>query len=608
MTLTDGDFARQLHQSLDALAVPSDVRTQINSFVDRQPPFFWEAANLLGAWMNTPDVSSDQATAIARVITAIREHQGEKARRSTAPATIVFGTSGWRDVIGEGFTLLNVHKVVRGIIDMMHSETFLQTNGYTSYDDVQSHGILVLRDNRYMGDEFIAVALQELSSAGIRAFNAGECPTGVGSALVRELDAAGSINFTPSHNPMDYAGIKFNPRDGGPADPALTSIIEEKANGYMRGDFSPASDPEINVTTLDAKEMFRTFVEQKSRVFDIAMIRRWLAENRDDLHIIIDFMHGASRGYIEHLLGEDLVRTLTDGRSLALVNTNDDYSFHGLKPEPSARNQKPLIDRLKKSGRHYTLAVALDPDADRIRCADANLDVDMNRFGAIAYAHLLSKGIKGGVASTVPSSDFGLEIAKKESMKVFETAVGFKNFRVPLTSGEAVLAFEESDGITVTGHTLEKCAIAGFLCALDSMAVTGKNLSEQYAELQQRYGYFYPDKAGEEIKGMTVDEWQRYRRAVESNLRSMFAAGDKLSLGNDSKRVADVNTIDGTKLIFDDRSWVLLRSSGTEPKFRYYYEVASDTPLDDAAQRLEAYRSAAAAILDRARDAAERQS
>ena len=58
-----------------------------------------------------------------------------------------------------------------------------------------------------------------------------ECPTGVGSALVTELSAAGSINFTPSHNPMDYAGLKFNPADGGPAGPELTVLIEERANG-----------------------------------------------------------------------------------------------------------------------------------------------------------------------------------------------------------------------------------------------------------------------------------------------------------------------------------------------------------------------------------------
>jgi phosphomannomutase len=81
------------------------------------------------------------------------------------------------------------------------------------------------------------------------------------------------------------------------------------------------------------------------------------------------------------------------------------------------------------AGRKFTLCAALDPDADRARFGDAHMDVDMNRFGAIAYACILNHVMKGGIASTAPSSDFALEIAKQENQKVFELAVGFKEFR-----------------------------------------------------------------------------------------------------------------------------------------------------------------------------------
>jgi phosphomannomutase len=601
----------QLSQQIDRLSksFPPSLQSSIAEAEARGQ--FWEIAGVTGAFMNTPEGEAHR-DACVQLITAVREFQGQRARTSEAPATIVFGTSGWRDVIGEGFTILNVHKVVRGIIEMMQSPEFLVETNFASFDEVKKAGVLLLRDNRYMGDEFIAAAEAELTDAGIRTFNAGECPTGVGSAVLTELGGAGSINFTPSHNPMEYAGIKFNPRDGGPADPALTQLIERNANRYMTElfkqagatDHTRAGGPRSS-ERVDAREIFTRFVETKSRVFDLARLRRWLIDHREDLFIVIDYMHGASRGYIDHLLGSEVVEALLATNSLVSVNTNEDYSFHGVKPEPSAKNQKPLIDALKKSGRKFTLAAALDPDADRIRCADAALDVDMNRFGAIAYANLLRQGVKGGVASTTPSSDFGLEIAKREGMEVFETAVGFKNFRKPLGSGAAIVAFEESDGISFAGHTLEKCAVGGFLAALDCIASSGTNLSEQYDALRAKYGYFYPDKAGAEIKGITVDAWQRHRRAVEAKLKEMFRAGDSIDIGGTQRTIAEVNTLDGTKLIFDDRSWILVRSSGTEPKFRYYFEVASDAAIADIESRLAAYRDKGAEMLATARAAVE---
>lgn len=564
----------------------------------------WDAAVAIGAWYNAKPVSPAERTLCREQIGAIRETMGKCAVQSQATTTVVFGTSGWRGVIGEDFTLLNVHKVVRGIVEMMRTKAFLSVNGYASFEEVKTHGIVVFRDNRFLGDLFMDAAMKELAEAGVRVHFAGECPTGVGSALVTELNAAGSINFTPSHNPMQYAGLKFNPADGGPADPELTTIIEEKANAYMvpGAAFTPSSAAfAARKTDIDAKAVFTEFVETKGKVFNVAEIRRWLLTNKADLCLVVDFMHGASRGYVESVLGAEVVKGLGD--AVVFLNRDEDYSFHGVKPEPSEKNQAPLIEILKKSRKKYTLAVALDPDADRIRFADAALDVDMNRFGAIAYACLLQNGFDGGIASTAPSSDFALEIAKREGKTVYETAVGFKNFRAALSSGGALVAFEESDGISFLGHTLEKCALAGFLMALESMRLTGKTLSVQYAGIQAKYGYFYPGKDGADLKGISVEAWQTYKKQVVDALQTkLFKAGDTVAVGAATRNVAEVNTADGVKLIFDDKSWILLRPSGTEPKFRYYFEVASPKPLSDIGAHLKAYAAAGASILQQARD------
>ncbi len=571
-----------------------------------QSPQLWETANLIGNYFNKNEVDEETLAALKNMINRIREVQGEAAEQSQDATTVVFGTSGWRGVIGRDFTLLNVHKVVRGIIEMMKTDTFLRETGLKDFDEVRQSGILLLRDNRFMGERFCRAARHELAAGNIKIYDAGECPTGVGSAVLTELKAAGSINFTPSHNPMEYTGIKFNPADGGPADVHLTKIIEEKANAYMRAgvSFTPSSASyQQLLNKVNAAQMFRDFVEQKSPVFDMPRLRSWLSDNRNDLFILVDNMHGASRGYIQALLGPEVMDELTRAGAIRFIHTDEDFSFHGVKPEPGAANQEPLIEALRQSGRKFTLAVALDPDADRIRFADARMDMDMNRFAPVAYANLLARGLEGGIASTAPSSDFALEIAKRKGQKVWETAVGFKHFRQALKSGEALLAFEESDGISFRGHTLEKCALAGFLAAIDAIAFQNKNLSEQYEALRQRYGYFYPDKAGAEVQGVGVEEWQAYKKAVVHVLqKQLFKEGDNIHIGGQEKKIARINTIDGLKLIFDDKSWILLRPSGTEPKFRYYYEVVSDEPIENVQSLLAEYRIAAQAILTKARE------
>lgn len=557
---------------------------------------FWELAILLGEYLNKTKNEQDQAF-FKLLITEIRETMGKIARTSIAPQTVVFGTSGWRDPIGEDFSIHNVHKVVRSIIEMMKTDSFLTQNKYTSFEQVKENGLVVFRDNRFMGDEFINVAIAELTAQGIKVHLAGECPTGVGSALVTELGAAGSINFTPSHNPMNYAGLKFNPADGGPADTNLTAVIEKIANGYMQeNEFIAAqrtNDNETLVTRVNAAKMFKVFYEKKAPGA-IEGLKDYLRSVKHDLFLIVDNMHGSSRGYLEAILGAVFIAEM--GNSIIFINTNDDYSFHGVKPEPSAKNQTPIIEMLKSSGKKYTLGVALDPDADRIRFATANMDIDMNSFAPMAYAAMLESGLKGGIAYSVATTGWAGSIAAVHDQKVYQTAVGFKNFREPLTKGNALMAFEESDGFT--RFTLEKCAIQGFLAALDIMKKKNKNLDEYYTDCQKKYGYYYPDKDGVEVKGVSVEEWQSYKKKVVNVLTdNLYALGDTLTVADVKKTVAEVITVDGLKLIFDDNSWLLMRPSGTEPKFRFYFEMTGKGSDQNAAS----YKNSAAGVLSQAR-------
>lgn len=568
----------------------------------------WGAAIVLGEYINTltpesfpnPEFYTHVKTEINDIITAIRNSMGVSAKYKSVSlntsdhgqTVVEFGTSGWRGKIGDDFTVYNVHKVTRAIIDMMHTDEFLKENGYKSFQEVQKHGLAVFRDNRFMGEEFIQAAIKELTDAGIKVYYAGECATGIGSKLVKQLKAAGSINFTPSHNPMDAAGLKFNPADGGPAGPNLTNIIQAKANEYM-GDnnFTPANGTFINnVIKVDAVRRYVNYLK-KSPLFKLDELRQQLLANTDNIALVIDNMHGASRGVVQAILGKEVMQKL----DITFVNTNDDHSFHGAKPEPSTKNHKPLIKLLEKSDKKIRVAVSFDPDADRIHFGDVNGDLDMNMFAGIAFNQLLKekdflawveKTFPGkqnqGVITTIASSRLAEDIAAAFGRSTDEVDVGFKNFREALVQGLALMGYEESDGFTVLGHTLEKDGFAAFLIALKIMLTEQTNLSNVYAAVFKQYGKFYDAKDGIELKGVSISEWQVLRKAALKELSTKISVGQKITIGDSAFTVKNIDTRFGAlKIVFEDNTSLLFRSSGTETKFRYY--VRSNTQNGEAA-------------------------
>ncbi|MEK6582982.1 MAG: phosphomannomutase, partial [Nitrospirota bacterium] len=133
--------------------------------------------------------------------------------------------------------------------------------------------------------------------------------------------------------------------------------------------------------------------------------------------------------------------------------------------------------------------------------------------------------------------------------------------------------FEESDGITGYNHTLEKDAIFGLLLAIEMVAVTGKNLSEYLGDIMDEFGHYYPDRSGIAVGRSLAGEPLIKKLSVIS---SQYKAGTEVIIGGDKRTVKNVITVDGTKLVFDDGSWLMIRPSGTEPKVRFYIEARTE--------------------------------
>jgi len=190
----------------------------------------------------------------------------------------------------------------------------------------------------------------------------------------------------------------------------------------------------------------------------------------------------------------------------------------------------------------------------------------MNQFGAMAYHFLHEiKGKRGMVAKTVASSNLANAVAVQLGEEVFEPKVGFKEFKPVIN--KALVYFEESDGISIIGHTPEKDAFIGLILAIDMVMTLKKSLGEYLAEIEATFGCYYPDRDGVAVSQQGATLLQTLGQLEQ------YGPGSQVRVGEGLKTIAQVIDVDGRKMIFEDGSWIMIRPSGTEPKVRFYVEA-----------------------------------
>src|SRR5215467_2933136 len=193
-------------------------------------------------------------------------------------ATIKFGTSGWRAIIAEEFTVANVRKAVTGIAR------------YVADKKASGARVIVGRDPRYMGERFVAIAAEILGSFGVQPLVIAEpAPTPAISYEVIRSKADGAINFTASHNPPEYSGIKFSTPDGAPALPEATSAIE----ALIAGNGETGNGAKMAPEQVDPKP---AYLARLKEIIDLPLIRS------SGLKVAFDPLWGSARGYPDTLL------------------------------------------------------------------------------------------------------------------------------------------------------------------------------------------------------------------------------------------------------------------------------------------------------------------
>lgn len=455
---------------------------------------------------------------------------------------IRFGTSGWRAIIADEFTFTGVRTVTRAICQ------HLRASG------AGDKALIVGYDTRFLGERFAAECVKEVAAQGFRALLCNHpTPTPTISHAIRSERAAGGINFTASHNPPEYNGMKFSTSDGAPALPEITRQVEQliiEIQGCV--DETPTSSSSAdNFETYDPRPAYLADLAEKIRFEEIA---------RAGGRYAFDPLWGTGRGYLDEALRRH-------GLEVETIHDWRDVMFGGRSPEPDSSHLDELREVVSKNG--CALGLATDGDGDRFGVLDGNGRFIMpNQLIAILFDYLAeSRGWTGGIARSVATSHLVDRVAEARGLPVYETPVGFKFIGELINEDKIILGGEESAGMSIKGHYPEKDGILACLLAAEAVAARGASLSDQLSALYERVGRLESGRIGVRMTPELV-------ASLPLKLQQ-----EPEEIGG--RRVERVNRMDGVKFIFGDGSWLLMRPSGTEPLVRIYAESESDTDLEE---------------------------
>jgi phosphomannomutase len=369
-------------------------------------------------------------------------------------------------------------------------------------------------------------------------------PTPLISWAVKELEAQGGIVITASHNPADFNGFKIKAPWGGSAAPETTAAVEKLVD---------ASTPKRGEISADRHELLepaiKSYRAQVASYIDSDRLRQ------SPLVVIVDPMHGAAGKWVESFLsgGQLKVETIREYR---------DPLFGGVNPEPIDSNLATLKKRVVES--KAIVGLATDGDADRVGAVNERGEtMTMHDVVPLLLLHLVCRrNMTGGVVRTFSQSVLLKRIADAHNLKLYETPIGFKYIAELMLKDDILIGAEESGGIGVKGHIPERDGILNSLLFLEAIIAAGAPPSEMLRKLHQEFGEFH---FGRKDLHIETGPGQLLVENLATTTPAEFAG----------YRVAVVETMDGTKLVFDDESWLLFRQSGTEPVLRIYAEATT---------------------------------
>jgi phosphoglucomutase len=487
---------------------------------------------------------------------------------------VSFGTSGHRGCSSNGtFNEAHILVIAQAICDYR-----------------RRHGIdgpvYMGKDTHALSNPAQRTALEVLAGNGVETIiqrDNGVTPTPVISRAIivynrgRQQGRADGIIITPSHNPPEDGGFKYNPPNGGPADSDVTRWIQGRANELLRdGNAEVVRVPfatAIKAATTHPEDFVLPYVNDLQNVVDMDSIRG------AGLKLAVDPLGGAALPYWEPI---NSVYNL----EIQVVNPNLDPTFSFMTVDHDGRirmdcSSPYAMARLVALKDQYRLAFANDPDADRhgIVTPSAGL-MNPNHFLAVAISYLLQERpqwpTQAAVGKTLVSSGMIDRVVRKLARTLCEVPVGFKWFAPGLFDGSFCFGGEESAGASFlrrdgTVWTTDKDGPIMDLLAAEITARTGTDPGEHFRELTAEFGTPYYTRID---AAATPEQKASLQRLSSESVQESHLAGEPI-LAKLTRAPGNNAPIGGLKVV-SASGWFAARPSGTENIYKIYAESFRD--------------------------------
>ncbi|KAA6457605.1 alpha-D-glucose phosphate-specific phosphoglucomutase [Acidobacteria bacterium AB60] len=504
----------------------------------------------------------------------LRQQYRERKPDLSDPTQMVsFGTSGHRGTSFKGtFTESHVLAITQAICEYRR----LQGIDGPLFIGKDTHGLSAPAQK---------TALQVLAANAVETViqqGDGVTPTPVVSHAIltynrgRKEHMADGIVITPSHNPPEDGGFKYNPPNGGPADTDVTKWVERRANELLQGNNAGvrqvAYAAAMKSSTTHSRDFVLPYIQDLNNTVDMEVIKR------AGLKLAVDPLGGAFAPYW------DLVNEIW-GLDIEVVNRTIDETFgfmmvdHDGKIRMDCSSPYAMASLLRLKDR-YQLAFANDPDSDRHGIVTPAGLMNPNHFLAVAIQYLLTHRPNWSenttVGKTVVSSSMIDRVVNSQSRRLSETPVGFKWFVDGLFSGAFCFGGEESAGASLlrrngTVWTTDKDGPIMDLVAAEILAVTGKDPGQHFSELASRFGLPYYTRIDAPA---TPDQKAKLTKLSAESVKEAQMAGDEITakLTNAPGNGAPIG---GLKVVTAN-GWFAARPSGTENLYKIYAESFKD--------------------------------
>lgn len=522
-----------------------------------------------------------------------------------------FGTGGMRGELGVGTNRINNYTIKRVALGLAG---YIEEKGITACQ----RGVVISYDNRHKSREFAQWTARILASYGIKVFLSDKLrPTPELSYLVRHYHAFAGVMITASHNPKQYNGFKVYGSDGGQITletaKRLMSILENITNEFTITAKSQSYYEENELITIFSGEVDQWYIEELKAVIQNQNL---VAKEGKNLAIIYTPLHGTGKVLIKKAFSTFGFENL---RIVAAQQEPDPNFSTVVSPNPEDQAAFALaLEEAKENS--ADLLIATDPDADRLGVVvfkqNEPIYLNGNQIGVLLLDYLIQQKSTTNLgdyflAKTIVTSDLGTKIAEKNGIQVRNTLTGFKFIGEQIELSEQkqdkkfLFGYEESFGYLISPFVRDKDAIqAATLLAEVALIckLAGKTLLDRLDEIYQEYGYFvedletksFPGKDGITEMVQLVERLRQKEISQLANASVLYKEDYELGTKKDlqTKKIIELTLPQSNviKLILADGSWVCVRPSGTEPKFKIYYSVNAISK-QSAKEKLQALKT-----------------